>query len=95
MTQDELIKFLKSPENGYFNVRIIDGRIIANLQMLFTTALCLDLDEWGFKKRYCYESRYLGQKACKELKHPDDEPLEGYVAIKPDYYDPKKTINQQ
>ncbi len=82
MTQEELIKFLESPENGYFNVRVIDSRIIANLRFLFTWALVLDLDEWGYKKRYCYESRYDAIKACKELKHPDDMPLEGWTAIK-------------
>lgn len=82
MTQEELIKWLESEENGYFNVRVIDGRIIGNLQFLFTTALVLDMDEGGYKKRYCYESRHLAIKACKELKHPDDTPLEGWTAIK-------------
>lgn len=82
MTREQLIKFLEGPENGYFNVRIIDGRIIANLQMLFTCALVLDIDETGYIKRYCYESRWDASKACLTLEHPDDEPLEGYVAIK-------------
>ncbi len=81
MTQEELIKWLED-ENGYFNVRVIDNRIIANLQMLFTCALVLDIDEWGYKKRYCYESRYQAQRACLDLKHPDDIPLEGWTAIK-------------
>lgn len=57
MTQEELLKWLEE-ENGYFNLRVIDGRIIGNLRMLFTVDLVIDIDESGNKKRFiCMKTR--------------------------------------
>lgn len=76
--RDDMKSLLEA--NGYFNIRHVDGGWIANLRLLYTTALCIDLDEWGYESRYCYGDKFLAERACNELKSIDDEPLPGYVA---------------
>lgn len=42
-------------DNSYTNVRVLpDGRICGLLKMMFTTGLCVDLDEDAYAYRYCY-----------------------------------------
>jgi len=51
--EQSLKQFLE--ENGYFNIRTLsDGRIIANLKFVFTTAIVVGIDESGYYGRYCY-----------------------------------------
>lgn len=42
-------------ENGYFQLRVVEGRGICGLEMfLFTVGLCYGLDYCGRRGRYCY-----------------------------------------
>jgi hypothetical protein len=87
----ELITYLAL--EGYQNLRILDGGIIGTIDMITTRALVIDLDRYGYYKRYCYQDRGRADEACYALENIDDEPLAGYSAIKPDHFDPKKNPN--
>lgn len=81
MTEDEkLEKFLLS--QGYYNIRFIDGGCVANYKFMFTTAVVLDINGWGYGGRYCYEDACLAELMCLGMKTLDDEPLPGYTVIK-------------
>lgn len=56
MDKTELMKELE--EMGYGNVRELPtGEIAATLTQIYTTGLCVGLDEFSMKRRYCYEHR--------------------------------------
>lgn len=77
---DELRAWLAT-EGGYQNVRVLeDGTIVGTLELLFTRALVIGLNRWGWERRYCYEDRILANAAVLLLDTGDDEPLPGYVA---------------
>lgn len=78
-SNEEIRKFLED-KNGYFNVRFISGGVIGLRQLMYTTALFMGMDEYGYERRYCYESRELAIQACNAIVDIDDKPLEGYVA---------------
>ncbi len=69
------------PDNRYFNVRVLeDGTVIANLRLMYTTALCVDLNPYGFEERYCYPDPNQAVAACNSLRSGDDKPLDGFIA---------------
>ena len=78
MNEDEFTRFLT--ENGYFNIRNINNGTIALLKLVFTTALVIGLDMYGYERRYCYEDPILALRAVNAMQDIDDEPLTGYVA---------------
>ena len=80
MTENELLKYLSS--EGYNNLRVLEEGIIGTIDMIFTRALVIDINEGGYGHRYCYPDRMKADLACAALQHLDDEPLSGYVAIK-------------
>lgn len=68
-------------DNGYKNIRVLDdGTIVGTLDLLFTRAVCIDLNEMGWGSRYCYPDRDLAVKACNAMVDGDHPPLLGYVA---------------
>ncbi|MBB2915898.1 hypothetical protein [Cupriavidus alkaliphilus] len=68
-------------QNGYTQVRRLpDGSYAGVSRLLFTTALYIGLDVWGWERRYCYESERDALAALAALETSDDEPTLGYVA---------------
>ena len=51
----ELFDILRN--NGYWNLRVMEGRGVVGLsKKLFTTGIVYGLDEHGYQGRYCYEN---------------------------------------
>lgn len=74
---DELVEYLKE---DYQNVRVLeDGTIVATGELLFTRAIYIGLDRWGFEKRFCFEDRQLALSELEKLKTGNDEPS-GWIA---------------
>lgn len=77
----ELLEWLR---HNYDVVRVLpDGSIAARSRLLFTTAIFLGLDRWGFGNRFCFESPTLAAQRFNELTSEDDEPA-GYIARRPE-----------
>jgi hypothetical protein len=69
------------PDNHNFNVRVLDdGTIIACHELMYTTALVVDIDRCGYATRYCYPNREDAVAACNQLRTVDDRPREGFIA---------------
>lgn len=72
-----------NPRNRFFNVRVLpDGTVIANIRLLFTTALCVGVNAHGWVSRYCYEDPLLAMLAADTLQAEEDKPLAGYIATR-------------
>lgn len=77
----ELLEWLR---HNYDEVRALpDGSIAARSRLLFTTAIFLGLNRWGYQKRFCFESSALAARRFGELTSEDDEPA-GYIARRPE-----------
>lgn len=57
MQQDseELFKFIT--DQGYTDLRVVDGKLCGLMQMSFTHALVVDMTWAGYARRYCYEHK--------------------------------------
>ena len=76
-----LLKYLGTQE--YFNLRVIDDEIVIGCRkMLFTTAVCLNLNEYGFESRVCYPTTQQAVESCNRFVNMDDAPLPGFTAVK-------------
>lgn len=65
MTPERLV------ELGYEHPRQLpDGRWIAGMRLLFTYGLVVDIDEIGWRTRYCYE---FYEEALKDIKTWDGQ----------------------
>lgn len=80
MTEEEILKYLES--QGYENLRIFADGICGVMKMIYTYGLCVDMDQHGVSKRYCYETKAEAIQACNELKRCYDQPRAGYKAVK-------------
>lgn len=70
-------------EMEYLYVRQLDDRTWVGLTpLLFTTGLCLGLDEFGWKRRYCFKTSATAISELAKLKTIDDVPT-GWVAKRP------------
>jgi hypothetical protein len=50
---DKLRQFLEP--QGYYNFRVINGKLCAMQKMLFTYGVFFDLNWMNYDRRYCYE----------------------------------------
>ena len=55
-------------ENGYTDIRIINGMICGISRFIYTCGVCYGLDETGYVGRYCFDSH---QNAALFLKDWD------------------------
>lgn len=66
---------------NYPHVRKLpDGSFAAVGRLLFTTALYLGCDRWGYARRFCYPTDAAALGALDALQTEDDEPPPGYIA---------------
>lgn len=77
--QQELVEYLR-PQ--YDNLRVLDdGTIVATLELLYTRAIFIGLNRYGYEKRFCFKNRDLAMVELAKLKTGEDEPQSGtYVA---------------
>lgn len=67
----------------YQRVRLLpDGSVACLGRLLYTTAIFLGCDRWGFSKRFCFEDHALAAQRFEELQGEDTEPA-GYIARRP------------
>lgn len=59
--------------------KLDDGTIIGIGNLLFTRAIYMDLNLYGWGRRFCFEDRPLADKEYAKLRSGDDEPS-GWVA---------------
>jgi len=59
-----------------------DGWWVAFVPLMFTTGLCMGLDETGWKKRYCFEDKEKAQEEYNKLKFSYQVP-QGWIARRP------------
>lgn len=71
---DEVLK-----KNFYYEVRRLDDGIVALHKLMFTTAICVDLDSIGYAARFCFESEQKAREEINKMKSIDDVP-EGWIA---------------
>lgn len=56
-----------------------DGTVIGLGPLMFTTAIYIDVEQWGWGKRFCFKDPDEAAREFHRLQSGDDEP-EGYVA---------------
>ena len=77
MTDAELIEELKQ---DYLDVRLLkDGSIVAIGNLLFTRAIYMDVDRYGWGRRFCFEDKALAMVEYAKLQNGDQEPV-GWIA---------------
>jgi len=65
---------------GYFQVRQLDdGTWVGLIPLMFTTGLCIGLDEVGYAKRYCFKEAMKAWFESMQLINFDDVPS-GWIA---------------
>lgn len=73
MEQPALIKYLS--EQGYYNVRHIEGRGLCGLmRFTFTTGLVYGLNEYSYTGRYCFDNLTDAKQSLKEWDGAGDPP---------------------
>lgn len=79
-TEDATARLLDWLKTNYDEVRVLpDGSIAGRSGLLFTTAIFMSLNHWGYGKRFCFESPALAAQRFSEITSEDDEP-QGYIA---------------
>lgn len=62
--------------------RLADGSIAALGDLLFTRAIYLGCNLWGWDRRFCFENRQRADEEFARLASEDDEPT-GWTARRP------------
>ena len=63
--------------------RLEDGTIIGIGRLMFTTAIFVDMNEWGWTRRFCFDDPALALAEYLRLRTDDDEPA-GWIARRPE-----------
>lgn len=75
--RDELEAFCRA---NYHTVRKLpDGTLVALHRLMFTLAIFVDLNQWGYEKRYCFKDFDLARSEFEKLQSVDDVPT-GFIA---------------
>jgi hypothetical protein len=64
----------------YRDVRLLDdGSIIAIGELMFTRAIYMDVNLYGWERRFCFQDRALADAEFKKLQTGEEEPV-GWIA---------------
>ena len=79
MTDDKLLEEIKAL-GDYQDVRALDdGTIVGMGNLMFTKAIYMDLNLYGWGRRFCFQDRALADAEFKKLQTGDEEPV-GWIA---------------
>jgi len=79
MTDYQLLEEITN-SGDYIEVKqLADGTIVGLGNLLFTRAIYVDMDLYGWGKRFCFEDRQLATEQFRQLASGDSEPV-GWVA---------------
>lgn len=70
-------------ESGYHHVRKLPDGWVGIATMMFTHALCTELDMTGYNKRYCYEYKADCEREIEKMQSVGDVP-EGWTRRLPE-----------
>lgn len=79
---NELLAYIKDLEaKGYYdNVRELpDGTIVGTQRLMFTTAIFVGLNEWGWERRFCFEDPAVAVRELNKMESGEDIPV-GWIA---------------
>ena len=80
MGEDEALRQRIQQLGNYLAVDFLrDGTIIGMGDLMFTRAIYIDMDLYGWGKRFCFEDKDRAVEEYMKLKTGDDEPT-GWVA---------------
>lgn len=81
MTNEELIAEInRMGEGSYRELRMLEDETIVGIgELMFTTAIYMDMHLYGWGRRYCFENRELAEHEFKQLVSGNDNPV-GWVA---------------
>jgi hypothetical protein len=51
---DDSERIAAAEGHGYFDVKVLDGKVCGLLRLAFTTGLIVDIGKYGYNCRYCY-----------------------------------------
>lgn len=72
-------------DNGYRGVRVAGGEVCGLLRMMFTTRVCVGINQSGYQRHYCFET---WPDAERYLSESDGTPpvvgVDGCTAVKGD-----------
>ena len=79
-----LVLIMKMGAGSYSHVRELDdGTIIGIGRLIFTTAIYVDMNEWGYSSRFCFDNEAKAVEQYLRFKTGDDIP-EGFIAQRPE-----------
>jgi hypothetical protein len=79
MTDDKLLEEIKAL-GDYQDVRALDdGTIVGMGNLMFTKAIYMDLNLYGWGRRFCFQDRALADAEFKKLQTGEEEPV-GWIA---------------
>lgn len=80
--QEALVAWLKSPENGYIDAKVLpDGSVAALHDLIFTRSIILGVNADTWVSRFCFKDRDLATRRFADLQSEDDVPA-GYTAVR-------------
>jgi hypothetical protein len=80
MTQQELIAFLE--EQGFKNLRVIDGKLCGTHDYITTRGLAVGLSEISYERRYCYQNRAEADAAFAAYTDTNQHPSGMWIKVK-------------
>ena len=76
---DKLLEDIKAL-GDYQDVRALDdGTIVGMGNLMFTKAIYMDLNLYGWGRRFCFQDRALADAEFKKLQTGEEEPV-GWIA---------------
>jgi hypothetical protein len=79
MTDNKLLEEIKAL-GDYLDVRALeDGTIVGMGNLMFTKAIYMDLNLYGWGRRFCFKDRALADAEFKKLQTGEQEPA-GWIA---------------
>ncbi len=77
---EKLVAALRAQD--YTHIRVLEDGVICLAQMLYTWAVIVDAEMYGYAKRFCYPDKAKAIDCLMKMRSVDDAPLPGYTAIK-------------
>ena len=69
-------------EEGYFNLKVIDGKLCGLYRFAFTTGLVVDLTECEYSHRYCYSNLSDAKEALEKYLNTEEHPTGPWIKMK-------------
>ena len=76
----EIEAALENPANRYLAWKQLeDGTYVAVVELMFTTAICVDMSVTGYANRFCFTDHWQALSEFRKMTSIDTEPT-GWIA---------------